>query len=405
MDKIGLKGSIKVAILIKSMGMAASKDILNYFTDAEKSTIIKLASELGDVAPGVVNNIASEFMGLLGARAGDGLMLPATGGTQPGQAVVPAQPGQVIQAGVTTVQPGQVVQSGVAVQPGQVVQSGGTTVMQQGLAPQPAPGGQPGMIFPADQGAQQSQEAQRDSLDGKEEEKKQTAAVLTALAAMSSEQVLQLIIDEHPQTIALILVNLEKKMGSEVLGGLPEEKMIDVSYRIAKLDKILPGMITEINQVFADLLGNRDPSAVQKTDGVDSLADILNTMDGVAGNMILEEMEELDPEIVELIRQKMFVFDDLVLVDDRGMQNVLRSVETKTLALALKASADDVKDKIFSNISERAALILKEEIDSLGAVKMKDVSEAQLIITRIIQEKESKGEVVISGRGGEEFIG
>ncbi len=404
MDKIGLKGSIKVAILIKSMGMAASKEILDYFTDAEKNTITKLASELGDVSPAVVNNIAGEFAGLLGARLGQDGILPAVTGSQPGQVVqggVTAQPGQVVQGGVT-VQPGQVVQGGVTVQPGQLVQSGGT-VMQQGLATQSALGGQPGMIFQADQGTQQSQEVQQDSGDG--DEKKQTAAVLTALRAMSSEQVVQLIIDEHPQTIALILVNLEKKMGSEVLAGLPEEKMIDVSYRIAKLDKILPGMVNEINQVFADLLGNREASAVQKTDGVDSLADILNRMDGVAANIILEEMEEIDSEIVELIRQKMFVFDDLVLVDDRGMQNVLRSVETKTLALALKASADDVKNKIFSNISERASLILKEEIDSLGAVRMKDVSEAQLIITRIIQEKESKGELVISGRGGEEFIG
>jgi len=409
MGKIGLKGSVKVAILIKSLGVNASEGILNYFTDSERKTIMKLAAELGDVSPALVDNIAAEFAGLLGIEVvpgGEGLTagnIQSAGMAQPGQAGQPGmvvhQQGQAAQPGMMVLQQGQgggqpgtmVAQHGQGAQPGMAVQQG--QVGQPGMAAEQAQVGEPGQSL-----TPQGEEAGEGEAD-------QTSAALTAILSMSPEQIAQLIVDEHPQTTALIIVHLGKKVASEVLGLLPEEKRIDVSLRIAKLDKILPGMVGEINKVFEDLLGEITTAAVQETDGIDSLADILNRMDGVAGSMILEELEEIDPEIVELIRQKMFVFDDLVLIDDKGMQNVLRSVETKTLALALKAASDEVKDKIFKNISDRAGLILKEEIDSLGAVKMKEVSDAQLQITKVIQEKESKGEVVISGRGGDEFIG
>ncbi len=411
MGKIGLKGSVKVAVLIKSLGMDASAGILNYFTDSERKTIMKLASELGDVSPALVDNIAAEFAGLLGIEAGpaeEGLVaggIQSPGMVQQGQAAQPGmvvhqqgaggQPGMmVLQQGQGGQQPGMTgLQQGQGMQPGMAVQQGG------GAQPGMAGAGQEGEVGPDGQAlSTQGGEAGEAGAD-------HTSAALTAILSMSPEQIAQLIVDEHPQTTALIIVHLGKKVASEVLSLLPEEKRIDVSLRIAKLDKILPGMVGEINQVFEDLLGEITTAAVQETDGIDSLADILNRMDGVAGSMILEELEEIDPEIVELIRQKMFIFDDLVLVDDKGMQNVLRSVETKTLALALKAASDEVKAKIFKNISDRAGIILKEEIDSLGAVKMKEVADAQLQITKVIQEKESKGEVVISGRGGDEFIG
>jgi len=135
------------------------------------------------------------------------------------------------------------------------------------------------------------------------------------------------------------------------------------------------------------------------------LAEILNMIDGTMTEEIIEEIEEHDPELAEEIRQNMFVFDDIVLVDDRGLQKVLRSVESQELAIALKASTDEVKEKIFSNMSERAAQILKEEMEVSGAVKIKDVTDAQQKITKIVQDMERKGELVISGRGGEEFVG
>ena len=139
--------------------------------------------------------------------------------------------------------------------------------------------------------------------------------------------------------------------------------------------------------------------------GVPQLAEILNMIDGTVTEEIIEEIEENDPELAEEIRQNMFVFDDIVLVDDRGLQKVLRSVESQELAIALKASTDEVKEKIFRNMSQRAAEILKEEMEVTGAVKIKDVTDAQQKITKIVQDMERKGELVISGRGGEEFVG
>jgi len=233
----------------------------------------------------------------------------------------------------------------------------------------------------------------------------ETSKKLKAIRSMSSDQLVRIIKDEHPQTIALIVVHLKSAVASEVLARLSDDLKIDVSYRIAKLDKIVSGMIEEIDYVFDDLLKENKSSTTNEAEGINRLAEILNQIDGPSGGMILDELEEQDPELVDQIRQMMFVFDDLVLVDDRGLQNVLRNVETKELALALKAASDDVKNKVYKNMSERASLMLKEEISSLGAVRMKEVADSQLNITRIIQEKESKGELVISGRGGDQFVG
>ncbi|MBL0717050.1 MAG: hypothetical protein JJV89_03270 [Desulfosarcina sp.] len=228
---------------------------------------------------------------------------------------------------------------------------------------------------------------------------------IDAIKSMSAEQLVRVIKDEHPQTIAIIIAHLEQNVASEVIVNLPDEIKTDVARRIAKLDKIVSGMLVEVNAVFADSLKDRNATFTKEADGIGLIAGVLNQIDGGVGGMILEELEETEPEMVEQIKQMMFVFDDLVLVDDRGLQSVLRNVETQELALALKAASEDVKEKIFKNMSERASDMLKEEIDSLGAVKMNDVSDAQQKITNIIQDKEGKGEVVIAGRGGDEFVG
>ena len=241
--------------------------------------------------------------------------------------------------------------------------------------------------------------------DGKEEEDLSASEKnLQAIKSMNAEQLVRMIKDEHPQTIAIILSHLKQDVASEVMINIPDEIKSDVARRIAKLKKIVPGMLVEINAVFKDSLKDSKANVIKEADGIGLLAGLLNQIDGNSGGMILEELEETDPELVEQIKQMMFVFDDLVLVDDRGLQGVLRSVETQELALALKAAAEDVKEKVFKNMSDRASEMLKEEIDSLGAVRMKDVSDAQQSITNIVQDKESKGEVVISGRGGDDFV-
>jgi flagellar motor switch protein FliG len=238
-----------------------------------------------------------------------------------------------------------------------------------------------------------------DELEGDREKK------LKAIQSIPPDALIQLIQNEHPQTISLIIAHLQPHIASEVMGLLPDEIKSDVAYRIANLDKIASGMLEEIDKILEEILSNKDTSGTQKAGGVPRLAEILNMIDGTIAEQIIEEIEEDDPDMAEEIRQNMFVFDDIVLVDDRGLQKVLRSVESQELAVALKASTDEVKEKIFRNMSERAAEILKEEMEVSGAIRIKDVTDAQNKITKIVQDMERKGELVISGRGGEEFVG
>lgn len=228
---------------------------------------------------------------------------------------------------------------------------------------------------------------------------------LNAIQSIPPDLLIQLIQSEHPQTISLIIAHLQPHIASEVMGLLPDKLRADVAYRIANLDKVASGMLEEIDRAFEEILANKETSSTQKAGGVPRLAEILNMIDGTAAEQIIEEIEEDDPELAEEIRQNMFIFDDIVLVDDRGLQKVLRSVESQELAVALKASTDEVKDKIFRNMSQRAAEILKEEMEVTGAVRIKDVTDAQQKVTKIVQDMERKGELVISGRGGEEFVG
>lgn len=242
-----------------------------------------------------------------------------------------------------------------------------------------------------------------ESADGGLDERRENN--LKAIQSIQPDLLIQLIQNEHPQTIALIIAHLKPHMASEVMALLPDALKSDVAYRIANLDKVASGMLEEIDQTFEEILANKETPSTQKAGGVPRLAEILNMIDGTSAEQIIEEIEENDPELAEEIRQNMFVFDDIILVDDRGLQKVLRSVESHELAVALKAAANEVKEKIFRNMSERAAEILKEEIEVSGAVRIKDVTDAQQKITKIVQDMERKGELVISGRGGEEFVG
>jgi flagellar motor switch protein FliG len=239
----------------------------------------------------------------------------------------------------------------------------------------------------------------------KEVKKGSAKSTLEAVQNIEPNQLIQLIKDEHPQTIALILVHLEPSVASDILGRLPDQVMTDVAYRIANLNKVIAGTVKEVDKVFEEILKNKDHVSTQEAGGVARLAELLNQIDGSMVEQIIDEIEENDPDLAEEIKQMMFVFEDIVLVDDKGLQKVLRSVESQELAVALKAASDEVKQKIFRNMSQRAADILKEEMEVSGAVRMKDVTDAQQKITRIVQDMERKGELIISGRGGEEFVG
>jgi flagellar motor switch protein FliG len=173
---------------------------------------------------------------------------------------------------------------------------------------------------------------------------------------------------------------------------------------VVTLEKVNADIVDEVNEVFKEILKNKKSSVANISGGVERLAEILNQTDEISSELILSEIEETDAEMAEKIKQKMFVFENLVLVDDRGFQKLLRKIETVELATALKAASDEVKEKVFRNMSERAGAMLQEEIEDLGPVRMTEVADAQQAITGIIQEMEAKGEIIISGRRGEEII-
>ena len=259
-----------------------------------------------------------------------------------------------------------------------------------------------GVSIPKKNEPNQGENGNAESSDLNKLEEKKTA--LKAIISLKPDQLAQLIKDEHPQTIALVIVHLEPIIGSEILSLLPDEIKSDIASRIANLEKVQSGMVEEIDRVFQEILKNKDQTTVQEAGGVTKLAEILNQIDGTITEQIIDEIEEKDPELADDIRQNMFVFEDIVLVDDKGLQQVLRSVESSELAMALKAASDEAKAHVFNNMSDRAVEILKEEMEVSGAVRMKDVMDAQQKITRIIQDMERKGELIISGRGGEEFV-
>jgi flagellar motor switch protein FliG len=227
---------------------------------------------------------------------------------------------------------------------------------------------------------------------------------LEALLALRADEVFDLIKDEHPQTIAIILIHLSTAVASEVLSKMPDEIKADVALRITGLEKVNAGMVEEINEGFKEILKTKKTVVADVSGGVDRMAEILNQADEISSELILNEIEESDAELAAEIKQKMFVFEDLVMVDDRGFQKLLRKVETAELAIALKAASEEVKDKVFRNMSERAGEMLKEEIEDMGPVRMKEVLDAQQIVTNIIQEMETRGEIIIAGRRGEDII-
>lgn len=230
------------------------------------------------------------------------------------------------------------------------------------------------------------------------------ATTLKAVATLEADQLFKLIADEHPQTIAIILVHAKTNVASEVVSRLPDDLKTDVSLRIAQLGKVNSGMVDEINRVIEDILTTKANAQTHETGGVERLAEILNLADEMSSELIMSEIEENDPELASQIKQKMFVFEDIVLVDDKGFQKLLRKVETAELAVALKAASNEVKDKVLRNMSQRAGDMLKEEIDDMGPVRMNDVTAAQQKITALIQDMDFKGELIISGRRGESLV-
>ena len=324
MDARNLPGSLKIAILIQSLGAETSQVIMRNLADNEKQAVLAQMEQLGNVSPELVEKIAEEFVEQLQRRN------------------------------------------------------------------RPANDQNPGKASKGDSDAKAAAAAGGTNLE--------------AIAKLEPDRLFKLVENEHPQTIAIILVHAKTESASEVMSRLPDEVKTDVALRIARLDKVSSGMVEEINHVIEAILSNKETSQTHETCGVDRLAEILNLADEMSSELIMGEIEEQNPELAAQIKQKMFVFEDIILVDDKGFQKLLRKVETAELAVALKAASDDVKEKVFRNMSARAGDMLREEIADMGPVRMNDVSAAQQKITGLIQDMEFKGELIISGRRGEALV-
>ena len=221
------------------------------------------------------------------------------------------------------------------------------------------------------------------------------------LQKAESENLLTFIQDEHPQTIALIVSHLPFHRASEILGGLPGPKQVEVVKRVANMEQTNPEVVGEVEKGLEARLANMLTQSFEKIGGVDSVAEILNLVDRATEKGILEGLEAEDPDLVEEIRRLMFVFEDIRLVNDKGIQSVLKEVDNDELALSLKTASEDLQELIFRNMSERASQLIREDMEYMGPVRLSDVEQAQQRIVDIVRRLEDAGEIIIAGRGGE----
>ncbi|MDR1930688.1 MAG: flagellar motor switch protein FliG [Treponema sp.] len=215
---------------------------------------------------------------------------------------------------------------------------------------------------------------------------------------------LNFIQQEHPQTIALILAYLEPNKASVILQNLPHEVQSDVARRIATMDRTSPEVLREVERVLEKKLSTLSSEDYTAAGGVESIVEILNLVDRSSEKQIIEALEDEDPELAEEIKKRMFVFEDIVMLDDRAIQKVMREVDSQELAKALKSVDTEVQDKIFRNMSKRAAGMLKEDMEYMGPIRLKDVEEAQQKIVSIIRHLEDTGEIVVARSGEDELV-
>ncbi len=224
------------------------------------------------------------------------------------------------------------------------------------------------------------------------------------LTEIDPNQLINFIQKEHPQTIALILAHMDKQMAAKLLGALPQDLQFDVAQRIATMESITPDVLEQIEQVLTSEMKDLVGGDTSEVGGVKSLAELLNMVDRTTEKNVMGNFEREDPELATEIKNLMFTFDDIMLLDDRGIQRLLKDVDTKVLALALKNASDEAKDKFLHNMSQRAGEMIAEEIQYMGPVKLRDIEEAQQKIVDSVRRLEDAGEVVISGRGGADEI-
>ena len=223
------------------------------------------------------------------------------------------------------------------------------------------------------------------------------------LAYIPVENLINIIQGEHPQTIALILSYLPYEKAAEVLKSLPEELKIDIALRIVQIGQVDVEIVNELDKVIKNEL-SKIGGATRKCDGIETLANILNQVDGITEEAVLSHIENEDGDLADMVRQKMFVFEDLLQIENRHFRDILQNVDNQLLIKALKTTSDEMKNKVFSNLSERASEMLKEDMEVMGPVKLSEVEEAQQEIIKVAKRLESEGRIVLTKGGDDVFV-
>ena len=235
-------------------------------------------------------------------------------------------------------------------------------------------------------------------LDGK------SSKGLESLKWMDPRAVAEVVKNEHPQIIAIVLSYLEGDHAAEILNHLPEDARPDVLMRIATLESVPPAALEELNEVLENQFSGNGSVQSSGVGGVKIAADILNFMDGASEAAISESITETDKDLAEAIQGQMFVFENLLAVDDKGMQAILRDVQSEQLIIALKGADDTMKEKIFGNMSSRAADMMREDLEAKGPVKLKDVEDAQMEVLSVAKRLADSGEISLGGKGDDEYV-
>ncbi len=217
-------------------------------------------------------------------------------------------------------------------------------------------------------------------------------------------QLVNFIQKEHPQTIALLLAHMDTALASPILSSLPQDLQVDVTTRLATMQSVTPDVLEQVEEVLAQQMKSLFGGNVSEVGGVKFVAEMLNNVDRGAEKNILGNLERENPELATEIKNLMFIFEDIMLLDDRGIQRLLKEIDTKELALALKGGSESVSEKFYKNMSTRAADMMREDMQYMGPVRLKDVEGAQQRIVDVVRRLEDEGEVVISGRGGDDEI-
>ena len=224
------------------------------------------------------------------------------------------------------------------------------------------------------------------------------------LSNMDAKTIANFLSQEHPQTIAVIVAKLRPKQTSEIVGHLPLDLQAEVVIRIADVDQVSPEILNDIDDVIRRELTSMGGIQRFKVGGVEKVVEMFNHLDRSKEKHILDKLDVMNPPLAEIIRKHLFTFEDIFKLDDRSIQAIMREVSNDTLTLAMKATTEEVKEKIFRNISSRAAEMIKEDLEVMGPVRLSDVEKAQSEIIKIVRKMEEDGKVVIAGRGGDDVL-